>query len=581
MQTCETALQSLQQTSDEKKNLQFGMLKLEVLLFDKKWDDAEELVLRLLQINQKITNEAIQAQLLISLSKIQKERSKTKEQIQSLEKALELSKKTDQFIIEAISLYELGLAKEDIQSLQKAVLLFLEGNEMKLAEKALDEIIMLSKQTKEPIEIIELLNNLLKNWIKEDHLTQKAIIKEIEGKDTKDVFSLIFIGILQSHNQNDLKANDYLEKALALEPEQTKIKLLLGINQSHLGKLEQALHNFEEVITADDYQGTDAYLCQATVYTQLGQEEKANKLTEKARKINPWNINSLESKALFHTSKEEYKEAELNYTQIIEISGFNSYFKQQKIKTIALSGEISRAIKECDRVLETDSFFPDIITEKANLLIANEEPIKAMTVIEKVLNLQPNNIPALTCKIKGLIALDEQEKALKLTDKAIKIEPTNAFLWGIKGTILRELGVFHEAGSAFEKVIQLKVADFRGWFMLGSTQKELKQYDEAIENLREAIKLEPNLLQAQELIAESYLALNQSEKAKDEAKAIIDKDETRGHAWAILAIEASLRGEIDEALNYANSGLEKGKDQSTAVTKLLEDLVESLLGLKE
>ncbi|MCG3218817.1 MAG: tetratricopeptide repeat protein, partial [Candidatus Heimdallarchaeota archaeon] len=434
---------------------------------------------------------------------------------------------------------------------------------------------------KEPIEIVELLNNLLKNWIKEDHLTQKAIIKEIEGKDTKDVFSLIFIGILQSHNQNDLKANDYLEKALALEPEQTKIKLLLGINQSHLGKLEQALHNFEEVITADDYQGTDAYLCQATVYTQLGQEEKANKLTEKARKINPWNINSLESKALFHTSKEEYKEAELNYTQIIEISGFNSYFKQQKIKTIALSGEISRAIKECDRVLETDSFFPDIITEKANLLIANEEPIKAMTVIEKVLNLQPNNIPALTCKIKGLIALDEQEKALKLTDKAIKIEPTNAFLWGIKGTILRELGVFHEAGSAFEKVIQLKVADFRGWFMLGSTQKELKQYDEAIENLREAIKLEPNLLQAQELIAESYLALNQSEKAKDEAKAIIDKDETRGHAWAILAIEASLRGEIDEALNYANSGLEKGKDQSTAVTKLLEDLVESLLGLKE
>ena len=124
MQTCETALQSLQQTSDEKKNLQFGMLKLEVLLFDKKWDDAEELVLRLLQINQKITNEAIQAQLLISLSKIQKERSKTKEQIQSLEKALELSKKTDQFIIEAISLYELGLAKEDIQSLQKAVLSF-------------------------------------------------------------------------------------------------------------------------------------------------------------------------------------------------------------------------------------------------------------------------------------------------------------------------------------------------------------------------------------------------------------------------------------------------------------------------
>ncbi|MHA1912578.1 MAG: tetratricopeptide repeat protein [Candidatus Kariarchaeaceae archaeon] len=581
MQMCEKTLQMLQETKNEKTFLEAGVLKLEVLLFDKRWKEAEELVLKLQQIAQKLGNKATQAQLFISLSKIQKEGSKIKEQIQFLEKALELSRETDQFIVEAVSLHELGLAKKDTQILQKAVLLFLEGSEIKLTERALNDLKKFTEQRNEPIEKIKLLKILLKSWIKDDHLSQQAIIKEIEKSKTEDAFSLTFIGILLSHNQNDLKVNEYLKKALVLDTKQTKTKLLLGINQTHLGELEKALTSFEEVITSDDYQGTDAYLCQASVYTQLGQEEKANKITEKALKINPWNINSFESKALFHMSKEEFKEAELNYTKIIEITGFNSYFKHQKIKTIALSGEISRAIKECNKVLETDSFYPDIITEKANLLVVNDEPIKAISEADQVLNLQPNNIPALTCKIKGLVALDEQEKALKLTDKALIIEPANAFLWGIKGTIFRELGVFHEAGSAFEKVIQLKSADFRGWFMLGSTQKELKQYEEAIESLREALTLEPDLLQAQELIAESYLALNQPEEARIEAKVIIEKDETRGHAWAILAIEASLRGEIDEALNYANLGLEKGKDKPKSVIKLLEDLIESLLGLKK
>jgi tetratricopeptide (TPR) repeat protein len=579
IQISEKTLQGIQQIKNEKMFLELGMLRLEVFLFSKKWDNAEELVLKLQQITKKLGNEAIEAQLLIGLSKIQKEKSKVKEQIQSLEKALELSRKTDQFIVEAVSLYELGLIKEDVQILQKAVLLFLERHEIKFAEKALDNLKKLTEQIKEPLEKVELLTKLLKGWIEDDYLTQKAIIKEIDNYDAEDVFSLVFIGILLSHNQNDLKANEYLEKALLLDPEQTKVKLLLGIKQTHLGKLEKALTSFEEVISSNDYQGTDAYLCQATVYTQLGQKEKASKLTEKALKINPWNVNSLESKALFHISKEEYNEAELIYSQIIEIAGFNNYFKLQKIKTIAFSGDIRRAIKECNKVIETDSFYPDIITEKANLLIVNDEPIKALIEVDQVLNLQTNNIPALTCKIKGLIALGEHEKAIKLTDQALKIEPTNAFLWGMKGTIFRELGVFHEAGSAFEKVIQLKVGDFRGWFMLGSTQKELKQYSEAVESLREALELEPNLLEAQELIAECYLALNQPENAKNEARTIIEKDETRGHAWAILAIDASLKGEIEEAINYANLGLEKGKDNATVI-KLLEDLIESLSGLK-
>jgi len=576
----EKPLENLEQAKDNQKFLELGMLKLEILLFNEKWEDADELVLKLLEITQKSGNEAIEAKLLIGLSKIHKERARVKEQIASLEKALELSRKTDQFIIEAVSLHELSLAKENIQILQKAVLLYLEGNEMKFVEKALDDLKILTNQLKEPSEKIDFLIQLIKNWIKEDHLAQQAIIKEINNNNAEDVFSLIFVGILLSQNQNDLKANDYFEKALKLDPEQIKNKLLLGINQTHLGQLEKALASFEEVIASSDYHGTDAYLCQATVHTQLGQEKKANKLTEKALKLNPWNINSLESKALFHISKEEYKEAESIYSRIIEITGFNSYFRLQKIVTIALSGEISRAIKECDKVLEIDSFYPDIKSEKANLLIANDEAIKALNEVDQVLSLQPNNITAMTCKVKGLIALGEQQKAIKLTDKALMIEPTNTFLWGMKGTIYRELGIFHEAGSAFEKVIQLKSADFRGWFMLGSTQKELKQYEEAIESLREALDLEPSLLEAQELIAESYLALNQSGKARKEAKAIIEKDKTRGHAWAILAIEASLRGETEEAVKYANLGLEKGKDKSTTVTKLLEDLLESLSGLE-
>ena len=74
--------------------------------------------------------------------------------------------------------------------------------------------------------------------------------------------------------------------------------------------------------------------------------------------------------------------------------------------------------------------------------------------------------------------------------------------------------------------------------------------------------------------------LNKPEKAKKLAKEIIEKEESRGHSWAILAIEASLRGEVDEALELATMGLKKSKKTSIIVAKLLEDLIESLKGLK-
>ena len=89
------------------------------------------------------------------------------------------------------------------------------------------------------------------------------------------------------------------------------------------------------------------------------------------------------------------------------------------------------------------------------LLLQEEKFEKALPYLDKILEVQPNNVPILLNKGSVLIALDRSNESITYFDRLLKIEPNNIKGLTSKAAALANIGETQNALELYDKILSI------------------------------------------------------------------------------------------------------------------------------
>ena len=89
------------------------------------------------------------------------------------------------------------------------------------------------------------------------------------------------------------------------------------------------------------------------------------------------------------------------------------------------------------------------------LLLQEEKFEKALPYLDKILEVQPNNVPILLNKGSVLIALDRSNESITYFDRLLKIEPNNIKGLASKAAALANMGETQNALDLYDKILSI------------------------------------------------------------------------------------------------------------------------------
>jgi len=117
---------------------------------------------------------------------------------------------------------------------------------------------------------------------------------------------------------------------------------------------------------------------------------------------------------------------------------------------------------------------------------------EALALLERIIELEPNDPPAYVEKSELLYLLDRNEEALASVEYAIALDPTTQGAYRLKGWILSSPGHWEEAIAAYDLAIQMEPNNVECYQNKGFALIQLYRYEDALEMYEQALKIDPN-----------------------------------------------------------------------------------------
>ena len=252
--------------------------------------------------------------------------------------------------------------------------------------------------------------------------------------------------VINLYSQGQLAA--VVEKAQALTeqyPEAFFVWNLLGVAAAQIGKLDQAIRAFQQVITLKP-DNADAYNNMGNVLKDQGKLEEAVEAYNKALSLKPDNA-----------------EAYNNMGNVLKDQGKLEEAKEAYNKALAIKPNYAEAYNNIGNALK----------EQGKL----EEAIEAY---KKAVAIKPDYADAylnmgVTLKEQG--KLDE---AIEAYNKVLAIKPDHADAYNNMGNALQEQGKLEEATEAYNKALALKPDYPEAYYNMGNALKDQGKLDEAV-----------------------------------------------------------------------------------------------------
>jgi tetratricopeptide (TPR) repeat protein len=131
------------------------------------------------------------------------------------------------------------------------------------------------------------------------------------------------------------------------------------------------------------------------------------------------------------------------------------------------------------------------LVRRSRKLADQEGFSQALPLVEKALELYPDDSEAWATRCWILGNLERYREALESCNRALQLNPDSAWSWGRRGQILVALGQSQEALIALDK--SLKIAPDDDWYLTwrGLALNKLERYQEALTSFEKALAINP------------------------------------------------------------------------------------------
>jgi len=192
-------------------------------------------------------------------------------------------------------------------------------------------------------------------------------------------------------------------------------------------------------------------------------------------------------------------------------------------------------------------------------------PKKALDILEKAIELDPNY--ALAYSNRGYIYLElkEYRKAMQDLNKAIELDPNYAGTYNNRGSAYYKLKQSTKAIQDYNKAIELDPSYAGTYYNRGLAYTDLKQYSKAIQDYTKAIELDPSYAGTHHHSRGiAYYELKQYTKAMQDFNKAIELDPSYAPAYSSRGAAYCNLKQYTKAMQDFNKAIELDPNDATA-----------------
>lgn len=199
------------------------------------------------------------------------------------------------------------------------------------------------------------------------------------------------------------------------------------------------------------------------------------------------------------------------------------------------------------------------------LLFWIERYEEALTSLDKVIELDPNNVDAWYFRGILLNLLSRHEQALASYQRVIDLNPDYLKVWSVQGITLARLKRYEEALASFNKAFELapkEAFEASVWYELGGVLQKLERYEEALASFNKVIEIDPSHKKAWVFTAVTLLNTKRWDEAVTSLDKVIELDRNNASALLLRGWVLNIFGRYEEALESFNKAIALGEQSS-------------------
>lgn len=301
------------------------------------------------------------------------------------------------------------------------------------------------------------------NLLKQNRLEEAQIkIKDLISEYPKEAEFYNLQGLLETVRKNDELAIKSYQRSIELNQNNLKAHLGLAMLFVKTEKLQKAKEHANKAMSINDNSITACFLLAEIAYKENRQDDVEGILLTAQKKVQG-NI------------KQEIAVAK-NLVKLYAI-------KKQPDKSLALAQQIIKRYPDNSLAL---SFL-------ANAQIVNNDRAQAVKTLEKLIQLEKNDIPHRLVLAKLLLKEEKNEKQIiKLLDEITSISPDNPQVLAQKTVFLIKLKHFPEALNLVDEIRRLLPDAALADFLEGEIYLADKKLEQALSVFQKGYKITPN-----------------------------------------------------------------------------------------
>ena len=378
------------------------------------------------------------------------------------------------------------------------------------------------------------------------------------------------------------EALDKLNKSAKYDPKDSETYMFLGIVQSEQNNYEEAISNFKKFIQISPRDERGYYFL-GRIYFQTDRLQKAEENFRRAVDLNPDYVSALIDLALIYEKRGILAESEGLYKLLVSKFPNNIDVFMRYGNFLYRTNRKSDASKQYETAGKLDSDNTNLKLRLVLLYIDNKNYDKAIQDLKLILLGDPENEKAKYYLALSYIETDNFEQALDLLDSISTdsklyndVLIQKSYLYEKKGEVAKSIVIIEEAyksdtenepivnylGSLYRKNKEYdKAIDLYKKYMENHPQSESilyslgvtyyldKQEDDSISTMKEILKMNPEHVEALNFIGYSYAEMG---KNLDEAEKFVNKaleiSPNKGYIIDSLGWIYYKKGRLEEAL---------------------------------
>ncbi len=304
-----------------------------------------------------------------------------------------------------------------------------------------------------------------------------------------------------------LESLDIIRTVEKIESNNPEVKMAKGLALTRLGKIRDALKEFNRAIQLTVDGKTDVMFNIAIALEQQNYFRTALEYLLKAHKLEPDNLSFIYDIAYCYERSDQPRKALVYYNKFLDVDPFSENVWYNMGVLYNRMENYPRAIEAYDFAIALDEEFSSAYFNKANTLANNGKYDSAIEVYNELLFLEENNVQVICYIGECYEKLDKPDEALEHYGRALAFDPEYADAWLGKGLVMYSRGSYSQSRVYVEKALALQPENPEYWYSLGNIRLKLDEHREAIKAFRKAVDLDPQDSDSWINMAETYLGL--------------------------------------------------------------------------